>query len=69
MQCHGEKGVFYLGVFTGIRRSKSHTDVTSNITCGHCTILHAWTITFLGKMPQRKDVQSYTEQYLKTPQY
>ena len=52
MQCHGEKGMFYLGALTGIRRSKSSMDVMSNITCGHHTVLHAWTITFIGAKPE-----------------
>ena len=54
MQCHGEKGMFYLGALTGVIRSKSRTDVTSNITGGHYTVLHAWTLKTRGDMPQRK---------------
>ena len=36
------------------RRSKSHMDATSDITCGHHTVLHAWTIKTRGDMPQGK---------------
>ena len=64
MQCHGEKGMFYLGVLTGIKRSKSCTDVTSNITHGHHTAVHVWTMKIRGKMLQRKDIQMYAEEYL-----
>ena len=63
MQCHGEKGMFYLGVLMEVRRSKSCTDATSAITCGHHTILHAWTISIRGKMPRQKDTQSPAEEY------
>ena len=46
----------------GIGRSKSYINVTSDITCGHHTVLNAWTIKINGKLPQRNDIQRYAEE-------
>ena len=41
MKCHGEIGMFYLGVLTGIHKDKTHMNVTSNLTCGYDTVILA----------------------------
>ena len=41
LQCHGEMGMFYLGVPTGIHEAETHMDVTSNPSFGHSTVIHA----------------------------
>ena len=67
MQFYGEKAMLSLGVLTGIRRSKSCTDAISDITCGHHTVLHEWTITIRDEMLQQKDIWSYSEEYYRLP--
>ena len=41
VKCHGEMGMFYLGVLMGIHNNDTQMDVTSNCTYDYNTLSHA----------------------------